>query len=145
MKISYQYIKESKLLLCQVNGEITFDYYSKCIHQLAAESFFKSIEKILTDIRGINPNHLNLRLEDMAELREEELQNRYANVFLVSSPLATAGSHLYQQKLKKSDFSYSYCSTIEKAICILNLDYSEQEIEGILQNLGTVVSMEELV
>ncbi len=142
MKISYQYIKESKLLVCQLKGEITFDYYSKCIHQLVAEIFFNSIEKILTDLRGINPNRLNRRLEDMVRLREEVLQNRYTNVFLVSSPLATAGSHLYQQKLKKSNINYSYCSTLEQAMRNLNLDYSEQEIEGILLNLRTVVSVD---
>ena len=47
----------------------------------------------------------------------------------------TAFVLLYQQQLKEKGYDYEYCSTLEKAMMLLNLPFTLHEMEHRLENL----------
>ena len=80
-------------------------------------------------------NHAASELNHLIDFRDQTLQKRYNTVHLVDSPMATAFSHLYSEKLNQKGFHYNYCSTIEHALNLLELDIIAIEMEDILKNL----------
>ena len=63
------------------------------------------------------------------------IKKKYLNVFLVDNLSSTVTALLYQENLTNKEYDYKYCSTIEYAIDILQLNESEKELAFALDNL----------
>ena len=96
---------------------------------------WKNIDKVLTDMTDANLQSALDRLGKLIEFRIDSVDQEYYNVFLVADPQTTAITHLYQKRLKDYNLAYDYCSTIEHAIELLELDYSTIEMKMKINSL----------
>jgi len=134
MEIFWKIIPEKKLLIQKFCGEFCVDYYRETAKIVVSHQHWASVEKVITDVRELNPDKAYSNMEALMEIRRNIYKRNYKNVFLVQTPKVTAITHLYQKSLAK-DYDYRYYSTLKNAIIYLNLDYIEEELELDLQNL----------
>jgi hypothetical protein len=129
MTIYYQFFDDQNLLIQKFIGDWSTEIYEQYIGLSRTTIDMKKIERILTDMRDVN---LKSALEDeekLIHIRNTIPNTRFINIYLVENPLSTALAHLYQEKLTASGLNYNYCSTVEHAIKLLNLDMSIHEMD----------------
>ena len=137
MEIQYKIFKEDKLLVQKYNGDFSIEKYQDYIRTLTNNQSWKDIELVLTDLRNVNLSPVYNNIENLITIRSNTIKKKYLNVFLVDTPRETAILHLYQEGLIKKNYNYAYCSTIEKAIELLNSNTSEKELEEMISNLNS--------
>jgi len=135
MKIEFQFFPDMQLLIQRYLGDFSFDHYPAYMYEMMKDPHWEKVERVLTDIREVNPKEAIANLSKLIKFRDEVVGKKYLNVFLVSAPLATATVHLYQDPLAKKDYDYQYCSTLEYALELLELESTKSEMEPLLENL----------
>ncbi len=135
MNIKYQVFPDDNFIIIKPLGDFNIEHYGEYSRHIVQNPHWNRIDKMLTDIRGLNtqkvPNYLDL----MAEIRRDVYKRDYINVFLVDSPISTAITHIYQSNLKALNFKYKYCSTIKETLRTLDLNYTEEYALGLIKNL----------
>lgn len=135
MLIKYQIFKEKNLLIQKYFGEWSLQQYKDCFMAFMKDPDFKYVEKVLTDFTEIDLITAYKELDALVAFRVEHIKTRYFNVHLINNSTNTAIVHLYQKQLQDQGYEYEYCSTIEKALILLNLPFSSFEIDAMLNNL----------
>ncbi|NQU51825.1 MAG: hypothetical protein HQ522_04740 [Bacteroidetes bacterium] len=133
MEIQYQIIKENNLLIQKFIGSFSIEFFAIYIDKLIENQEWKYITKVLTDCRETNFETAFKNLDKMSRIRTEAIGGNILNILLVDKPVTTAVAHLYIDKLKKYD--YEYCSTLDYALVLLELNEYKNEIEDLLMNL----------
>jgi hypothetical protein len=129
MKIYYEFFEDQNLLIQKFLGDWSTEIYEKYIEVSLKTIDINKIEKILTDMRQVN---LKPAADDEAKLigiRNAIPNKHFINIYLVENPLTTAMSHIYQEKLMAAGLKYNYCSTMEQALKLLDLDIDVHEME----------------
>lgn len=135
MKIKFQIIPKKNLIVHKLTGDFDIDCYTQYSKTLVQCPEWNTVDKMLSDIRGLNTNNVPKSLDLMAKLRREVYKRDYLNVLLVDTPISTAHSHIYKNFLQSDKFRYKYCSTLQHALATLDLDVSEKQAEEQLLNL----------
>ena len=136
MKISYIFIEEQHLLIQKAYGEWDTKDYINYIKTTFNNKKMLQVKKIFSDLRDINLDLALKEINQLVELREIMIHLDYTNVNIVNSPTSNVVSHLYQDKVAQKGFpNHHYCSTINTALKLLDLDMCEQEMEALLKNL----------
>ncbi len=135
MTINYQIINEEKLLLLKFSGQWSIDDYKNSLEKFVQIENFEMINKVLSDFREALYDFSSSQIQELAELREKKIRKKYRHVRIVNNPVSTALAHLYHEELNARGFLDSYCSTVEHAVKLLNLNMNAKEIEKILNNL----------
>ena len=134
MLIKYRIIKEPGLLVQHYSGTFSLDYYTDFVHKMLQNPDWKTTNKVLTDLRDLDPTGLQKYISVIARIRKDIVKKDFVNVFIIDKPKTTVFSHLYQKNLLKL-YSYQYCSTVNHAIRILGLTGYEKQIEQTLNEL----------
>ncbi len=140
MEVRYQFFEEHNLLIHKFFGEFSIEHYEKYIDISTAQHIdVRKIQKIFTDLRDLEDSPLPDKIENLVDnllrIREKVKMKSIKNIFLVNKPLTTAIVSLYQDKQLSRGFDYKICSTLKYAIHYLGLNYTEKEMEFIIQNL----------
>ncbi len=135
MKTEYQIINEEKLLLLKFIGAWSLDDYKKSLEKFLQMENLESINKILSDFREVSSEQAIGQVKELVEIREKIIKKKYTHVRIVNNPLITGLAHLYREELNKKGYLDNYCSTIERAITILNLNIETKKVENLLNNL----------
>lgn len=141
MVIKYQFFKEKGLLVKKYTGIWSLEEYKDQYQIILGHSDFKHVEKVLSDVTEINLESAYKELESLVAFREFSIKSKYFNVHLISNPANTAVIHLYHRQLREKGFDYEYCSTLEKALILLNLPYSSFEMDQMIENLNLEVKI----
>lgn len=136
MNIYYQIFKNRGLLVLKITGEWSMSKYKENVGLIMKDPEFKYVTKFLSDFRefDISTTMIN-ELDELAQIRKEIIKKKYKNVYIISTPPSTVMAHLYTKKLSEKGYSYNYCSTLKKALELLNLDETEMEMEQLIQNI----------
>ena len=138
MIIKYQTFVEKQLLVVRYEGAFCIDRYKQHVLKIIETPEWNSIYKILVDLRLVE---IDFKIEDVAilvDIKKNVIKKEHISVQLVDKPMITALSHLMQAEFKNFDLTTEYCSTIEKAIELLNVNYREKEVIKLLDNLELV-------
>ena len=135
MKIEYQIFKDKNLKIHRFIGKFSFEHYGAYMQKITKQPDWKYVKRVITDIRGGIFNIDYNQIKQLVDFREKIIKKSYKNVFIVNDPSSTALTHLYQEDLLKREFDYQYCSTVEHAIELLNLEQYSTDIEYAIENL----------
>lgn len=135
MIIKYQTFVDKQLLVVRYEGDFCIDRYKQQVLDIVETPEWKSINKILVDLRFVE---VEFKIEDVAtlvDIKKNIIKKEHISVQLVDKPKITALSHLLQTEFNNLDLTTEYCSTIKKAIELLDLNSSEEDFETILNRL----------
>lgn len=135
MIIYHQFIEDKNLLIQKATGEWSTASYIKYANTVLKDEKIVNVKKIFSDFRELNLEKAFKDIDFLLELRERMTKLNYLSVVLVSSPSSTAVTHLYQAKVNAKGFDQNYCSTMKKALSLLNIAISENEMEALLKEI----------
>jgi len=135
MEIRYQFIEKDNLHIQKYIGDFSIEHYLSFMKMIVTNKQWKNIDKVLTDLVDTDLQKAYESLDSLIKFRINNISQKYYNVFLVANPQTTAITHLYQKRLKNNKLAYDYCSTIEHAIDLLELDYSIIEMNMKINSL----------
>ncbi len=137
MEIQFQIFKDKNLLIQKYKGSFSIENYKAQVVNMVNNPDWKYIDKVLVDLRNINVKNVLQHIEELAEIKENIIKKKHVTVHLVDEPSTTVFSHLYKEELKEKNYNINYCSTIEKAIELLNSNTSKKELEEMISNLNS--------
>ena len=74
-------------------------------------------------------------IETFVDIKKNVIKKHHTSVQLVDKPMITALSHLVKTEFNNIELTAEYCSTFGKAIKLLNVDFKEDEVAELLDNL----------
>ncbi len=135
MEIKFQIIPEQNLIVHKLTGDFDMDCYTQYSETIVQCPEWNKVDKMLSDIRGLNTINAPNCIDFMAKIRREVYKREYINILLVDTPLTTAHSHIYKTCIQTDKFRYKYCSTLKHALTILDIEMTEKQAEEYLLNL----------
>lgn len=135
MKYTYQFYKESELLIIQYKDEYNMEGYLQSQLEIQSHNQWSKCLKILIDIRSVTfPKAITI-VDELIQARKNEKIHDYRLAYLVKNPKSIVITHLYIDKLNNPN--YKYCSTPNAIIAHLNLKLtSSGELDQMLQELN---------
>ena len=135
MEVRYQIFPEEGLLIQQYLSDWNLNSYVDYFNEVMSHPDFHKVTKVFSDVTQIDLLTPYKQMQELIEFRQHKIKSKYFNVHLISNSTNTAFVLLYQQQLKDKGFDYEYCSTLEKAMMLLNLPFTLFEMENRLQHL----------
>jgi len=164
MKIFFQFLKDQKILVQKFVGDwstpdyenyvkssldksqinrneltsyLAMNHNGNSLFSVAEQQGLKpeEIEKVLSDLRDVNLANAIKDVGSLIRIRDFIPNSKFVNVLLATTPISTAASQIYRNKLKESGENYYYCSTLNRVIDIMKIEISENELECLLNNL----------
>lgn len=136
MIIKYQTFIDSNLLIVKYEGDFCIDKYKAQVVHIIKQPEWEFIDKVLVDLRLCK---VEMKLDDiskLAEIKKNIIKKKHTSVQLVDQPMITALIHILQIEIEDSNaFDSEYCSTVYKAIDLLELKFSTTQLNKILNNL----------
>lgn len=133
MKYTYQFFKESELLIIQYKDEFTIQNYLESQEEIQSHCKWSECVKILIDIRNVSFPSGTKIVDELMQARRNEKIHDYRLAYLVKDPKSVVITHLYIDKLNNP--KYKYCSTTEAIIAHLSLNLRSDELVNMLQEL----------
>lgn len=137
MKIKYQLFEEDNLLVHKFYGKWSTQEYEEYVQFSAKKLNIESVDKILTDLRELETiQPVFDEINHIQNITKKLPISNYINVHLVTDPMLTVASHIYQEGLaSEKKIKYNYCSTIKYALELLRLKMTPEELKTLLANL----------
>ncbi len=140
MDFYYRFFENDTLLIQKFVGEWSTPDYEKYINFSAKLENVKHLKKILTDLTDVTLKHMKyneliLEIGNLIKIRDKITNTEYLNVFRVSAPNLTVVTQLYQSIQVKKGLNYEFCSTFEQAIKLLDITYTESQLENLINSL----------
>lgn len=136
MEFYYKIIKEKGLFIQKYKGEFSIEEYKANALKIIRSSEYKHVNKSLADYREAYFKGTVEIIDELIRFRNEINIQKILTVYIVSEPFTTVLAHLYIDKLQKKE--YHYCSTMYKALYLLNIDMYVREMETIIKNLKKI-------
>lgn len=140
MDFYYRFFENDTLLIQKFVGEWSTSDYEKYVNFSAKLENVKHLKKILTDLTDVTLKHMKyneliLEIGNLIKIRDKITNTEYLNVFRVSAPNLTVVTQLYQSIQVKKGLNYEFCSTFEQAIKLLDITYTESQLENLINSL----------
>ena len=136
MIIKYQSFINLNLLIVSYEGDFCIDRYKEQVLDMVQQPEWEFIDKVLVDLRFCK---VDMQIDDiskLADIKKNIIKKKHKSVQLVDKPMITALIHILQIEIKDSkSFDTEYCSTVDKAIDLLDLKFNVIELNKILNNL----------
>jgi len=131
MKVAHQYIEEHKLLLNKWLGNWNLEEYKTTVQNFNKMNEELDIKYVIQDISDLNfkDNFIDF-IGELVNIRKQIVKKDYRVVYLTAKPKDVVFASLYSHELKTKN-SYLYCSTVKKALHLLDVKISEEIIEEI--------------
>ncbi len=140
MKIKYKFFQEEKLLVYRVLGKFSINEWEKYYHKLLQRKEWESVENVLVDFREtVNLLEVINDIPEMKKFRTEIVKKKYQTVLLADNPDTTVFTHLYVNELLQ-DYPCTYCSTIEYALKVFEIDMILPDFEAMICSLDELFS-----
>ena len=141
MDFYYRFFENDTLLIQKFVGEWSTSNYEKYVNFSAKPENVKHLKKILTDLTDVTLKHMKyneliLEIGNLINIRDKISNTEYMNVFRVSAPNLTVVTQLYQSIQVKKGLNYEFCSTLEQASKLLDLNYTESQLESLIHSLN---------
>ncbi len=117
---TFEYIRESKLLIIKWRGVWSKEYYKKSAHVFQEKSNQLDIENIIQDISELEYQLDKTDVDKMVAIRNKIIDSHYNTVYITAKPKDIVFAYTYAKKLNNN--RTMYCSTIERAIQLLLLE-----------------------
>ncbi|WP_298364885.1 hypothetical protein [uncultured Lutibacter sp.] len=136
MIIKYQSFINSNLLVVRYEGDFCIDIYKEQVLDILQKPEWKFIDKILVDLRFCKVEMTIEDLTKLADIKKNIFNKKHRSVQLVDKPMITALMHLLQTEFDENlTLDVEYCSTVEKAINLLDIKFNSSKLNNILNNL----------
>ncbi len=135
MEGNYTILKDLSLLVQKFTGVFTYDEYTEYSKKILSDPDWEFVTKVLTDLRGTNLDEFYKKIDTIVNYRKETIRKKFLNVFIVDSPMSTVVALLYKDKFNDENYKYEYCSTIDHALILFELEDHKDRIKGILKEL----------
>jgi len=136
MKINYQTFNDNSLLVVRFEGKFCIDRYKQHVLYMKETPEWNSIEKNLVDLRPIVDFKLEIEdIQTIVDIGNNFIKKNILSVQLVDKPMLTVLTHLIQKEFSEYNLKSDYCTTISKAIELLNINFEEIELSKMLDNL----------
>ncbi len=137
MLIRFQFFKADGLFIHKFSGRWSSEIYKDYICDANSHPIQDKpeVKKVLTDLRDLEIENIPHEFLKVRQITNQLDLHNYINVHVVNSPNLTAIIHLYQNSENINSATYNYCSTIEYAIRHLELPYTPEQIEKMIENL----------
>jgi hypothetical protein len=135
MIVKYQIFKEKHLLVARYEGNFCLKRYKEHVLKVVDAPDWDLVNKILIDLRLLEVQFKIDDIKTLVDIKKNIIKKEHISVQLVDKPMITALSHLLQEEFKNLDLTTEYCSTIKKAIELININFKENELIEILDNL----------
>ncbi|SDW10197.1 hypothetical protein SAMN05444411_10173 [Lutibacter oricola] len=135
MIINYQTFTEKNLLIIRYEGDFCIDKYKAQVLDIVAKPEWNSIHKILVDLRSVEVEFELEDIQTLVDIKKNIIKKEHLSVQLVDKPMITALSHLLQTEFSNYDLTTEYCSTVNKAIELLDINFNVKDLTNTLENL----------
>ena len=135
MVIKYQIFIEKELLVVKYEGVFSMEAYKQQVLDIVQTPEWDSINKFLVDLRSVEYEFKNEDVALLMDVKKNVIKKKHVSVQLVDKPMITALTHLMKEEFNNLDLTTEYCCTIEKAIELLDVDFNEEEVTKLLDNL----------
>ncbi len=127
MKYQYEIIKEHKLIIEQVSGQVTIEELAEKTHKLFTDSDYNSSYNGVADFRQASSQITRTELYGFANFINQSNQFGHSKWALIANdPMLVALSQIFQQRLTKTE-SFAIFSGVASAAEFVNnpavLDY----------------------
>lgn len=134
MKICYRFLEDKGLMIKKYIGNPCLDTYINYLDSITKEDFFPRLKFIITDLTGMKIEQVKLAAQKISEIRKEKVSLSFTEVMVVATPNTTAFATLFKEE-ENATAKFLYCSTFEKAVTLLPVDISIEELKEILENI----------
>jgi hypothetical protein len=136
MRIKYQSFIDINLLIVKYEGDFCIDRYKEHVIHIIQKPEWQFIDRVLVDLRYCKVDMQISDLAKFADIKKNLFNKKHKSVQLVDKPMITALMHLLQTEFKDNNYlNIEYCSTVEKAIDLLDIKFKILEFNKILKNL----------
>lgn len=136
--IRYGLLQDGKFLVVELFGRVDKKTMSSFMEYLFHQKELTlGIKKVLMDYRNVVMDIKIDDLDEIAQLRvaySDVLKNNQT-VHLVNTAYETASATLFSEKVPKAVSYIGICSTLNRAIQLLGLDCTKDELEESITNL----------
>ncbi|GGG48028.1 hypothetical protein GCM10011414_17220 [Croceivirga lutea] len=134
MKICYRFLDDKGLMIKKYIGDPCLNTYINYLDAITKEEFFPRLKYIITDLTGMKIDQVKLSAQKISEIRKEKVSLSFTEVMVVATPDTTAFATLFKKE-ENENAKFNYCSTFEKALTLLPVEMSIEELKEILQNI----------
>ncbi len=135
MTITYTYIAEKNLLVQKYKGKACHDTYKQHLAGLLNAPFANEIKYVLSDLTEMDVDDVIKSVVQTSTTRNNKVTFPFKEVLLVTAPATTAFATLLQ-RIGSDNAVFHFCSTIEKALTLLNVDLTPDNAKALLEDLG---------
>lgn len=142
MVVYYKILEKHALMVMKWSGNWSMKAYTESVEPFMKLVLENGIRYIISDLTGLQ---VSIKLEEIRELmanRPPVEGKRYKTVYLIDNPEVTAIMHLYAERFNKGELLYQYCITPEKAISLLSLHVSRQELSDAIESADILLTGE---
>lgn len=136
--IRYGLLQEGEFLVVELFGRVDKKTMSSFMeHLFRQKELTLGIKKVLMDYRNAV---MDIEIDDLDEIARLRVANSHVlkniqTVHLVATAHQTAFSTLFSGKVPKMISDIGICSTLNRAIQLLGLDYTKDKLEEGINNL----------
>ncbi len=123
-----------QLLILKWLGVWTEDDFTKGFLFFKQILFENNIKYVITDFRETDIHDFLLNFDTYIQQKSEIKNLEYKHLYLVDNPHKLVNVHRYADLLKKLNTEYFYCTTLIKAIELLQLKIDEEQLNRIIQS-----------
>ena len=136
--VSYGFLLEGKFIIIKLSGSIEKEMLEKFLEYLLRRKETSKVSKVL--LYYIDAK-LDISIDDISDFVNLRLNNldvvKYLKtVHVVDSSFETAFAVLYSQRIPKNLADIAICSTLYRAIQLLDIEFQEDELEKQIKNLA---------
>lgn len=139
MEIRYKFLDKHNLLIQKYIGEVSLTAYENYLNTITKEKFFSNLKHVITDLTSLNITNVKRTAEKVSSSRNSKVSKQFVEVLVVNSPKTTAFATLFKE-VEKGSAKFLFCSTFEKAIELVSVDITIDELTSVLENLEESIS-----
>ena len=130
MNVQHDYIKEYSLLINIWTGQWSEVDYQKVLIHFGKLRETTTIKNIIIDISNLDFEFNDIKyIDELVQISKKIKNKDYRVVYITSKPQDVVFTHLYANELQITN-SYLGCSTVEKALDILQIKIPLNDFEN---------------
>ena len=136
--VSYGFLLEGKFIIIKLSGDIEKETLELFLQYLLQRQETSKVSKVLLYYVDAKLDISIDEISDFVNLRLDNLNvvKKLKTVHVVDSSFETAFAVLYSQRIPKDLADIAVCSTLFRAIQLLDIQFEEDELEEQIQNLA---------
>jgi len=127
------YIPESKLLIIKWAGPYSIEEYINAINDFINRPNSQEVYCVLHDISNLEFNFKFADIKNVVAIKKKYINIKHSTVYITDKPQDVVFAQVFADEF--ADSKIYHCSTIERAILLLELENNFNEIKEAYDNL----------